>query len=229
MQDNCLLSYSTLRRGCGVAPRRQTSLRRWTNAGRLPCLRVGGRHERRFGALTCLRSQQMRVLRDSLGHVVILRGCTPAISVERVKRRHSSGRAAPTHALPARRRTKVQRAGRVTRAGSAPRLHDLETGRLTLAEFVTRRPAHARIGHVVCARHPRPVYRGVYVLADVSGGGLGRLPLPRFWNYGASMTIHRSAVPVTTAVPNGRARDSGLDARMLQCMMGPFTGYRLHR
>src|SRR2546426_6077007 len=26
----------------------QMSLRRWTNAGRLPCLRVGGRRERRF-------------------------------------------------------------------------------------------------------------------------------------------------------------------------------------
>jgi len=26
----------------------ETSLRRWTNAGRLPCLRIGGRHERRF-------------------------------------------------------------------------------------------------------------------------------------------------------------------------------------
>ena len=25
-----------------------TSLRRWTNAGQLPCLRIGGRHERRF-------------------------------------------------------------------------------------------------------------------------------------------------------------------------------------
>src|SRR3954463_8509836 len=26
----------------------ETSLRRWTNAGRLPCLRIGGRQERRF-------------------------------------------------------------------------------------------------------------------------------------------------------------------------------------
>src|SRR4030088_1059828 len=26
----------------------ETSLRRWTNAGRLPCLRIGGRRERRF-------------------------------------------------------------------------------------------------------------------------------------------------------------------------------------
>src|SRR2546423_9185913 len=26
----------------------ETSLRRWTNAGQLPCLRIGGRHERRF-------------------------------------------------------------------------------------------------------------------------------------------------------------------------------------
>src|SRR6266576_161538 len=26
----------------------ETSLRRWTNAGQLPCLRIGGRRERRF-------------------------------------------------------------------------------------------------------------------------------------------------------------------------------------
>ncbi len=31
----------------------ETSLRRWTNAGVLPCLRVGLRRERRFGAQTC--------------------------------------------------------------------------------------------------------------------------------------------------------------------------------
>src|SRR3989454_11948677 len=36
-----------IREAAGFLRVSETSLRRWTNAGQLPCLRIGGRHERR--------------------------------------------------------------------------------------------------------------------------------------------------------------------------------------
>src|SRR5207244_2512321 len=37
-----------IREAAGFLRVSETSLRRWTNAGQLPCLRIGGRRERRF-------------------------------------------------------------------------------------------------------------------------------------------------------------------------------------
>src|SRR6266511_4304939 len=48
MQDVPRAELLDIREAAALLRVSQTSLRRWTNAGRLPCLRVGGRRERRF-------------------------------------------------------------------------------------------------------------------------------------------------------------------------------------
>ena len=44
----------------------ETSLRRWTNAGALPCLRVGHRRERRFRRVDLLAFMEQQPSRSSL-------------------------------------------------------------------------------------------------------------------------------------------------------------------
>src|SRR6266436_5496799 len=48
MQDGLRAELLDIREAAALLRVSETSLRRWTNAGRLPCLRVGGRRERRF-------------------------------------------------------------------------------------------------------------------------------------------------------------------------------------
>src|SRR5258706_7304685 len=48
MQDPVPAELLDIREAAALLRVSETSLRRWTNAGRLPCLRVGGRRERRF-------------------------------------------------------------------------------------------------------------------------------------------------------------------------------------
>src|SRR6266550_2180809 len=48
MQDVLPAELLDIREAAALLRVSETSLRRWTNAGRLPCLRVGGRRERRF-------------------------------------------------------------------------------------------------------------------------------------------------------------------------------------
>jgi excisionase family DNA binding protein len=48
MQDQLLTDLLDIREAAEFLRVSETSLRRWTNAGQLPCLRIGGRRERRF-------------------------------------------------------------------------------------------------------------------------------------------------------------------------------------
>src|SRR5206468_3644667 len=48
MQDGAMADLLDIREAAEFLRVSETSLRRWTNAGRLPCLRIGGRRERRF-------------------------------------------------------------------------------------------------------------------------------------------------------------------------------------
>lgn len=48
MQDQLPTDLLDIREAAEFLRVSETSLRRWTNAGRLPCLRIGGRRERRF-------------------------------------------------------------------------------------------------------------------------------------------------------------------------------------
>src|SRR5207245_2886205 len=50
MQDRSTSDLLDIREAAAFLRVSETSLRRWTNAGRLPCLRIGGRRERRLVA-----------------------------------------------------------------------------------------------------------------------------------------------------------------------------------
>src|SRR5258705_2878447 len=234
MQDQLPAELLDIREAAALLRVSQTSLRRWTNAGRLPCLRVGGRHERRFrraDLLAFLSSEGATGQSRARSHFCGL--YTSDLSRAREAAAFLAAELRPRTLCLLVAGPNVQRAVIEILEQDRPAIHnDLETGRLTLAEY--RDSAPAQLWYLrTCLR--TALEAGVscaYVVADVSGGGLGRLPFAGILGYEGDYgrSIARR-FPVTTLCQYDARAISGLDAAaFLPCPDGPVPkAYRLQR
>ena len=225
MQDPLPAELLDIREAAALLRVSETSLRRWTNAGRLPCLRVGGRRERRFrrGDLLAFlsgeaatgpspaRSHFCGLYTSDLSRV---REAAAFLAAERRPRTLSLLVAAPD----------VQRAVIEMLERDRPAIHnDLETGRLALAEYRDSPPAQLEYWGTRMRTALEAGVSRVHVVGDVSGGALGRLPFAEILEYeGEYERSIARRFPVTTLCQYDARAISGLDAAgLLQCHDGP--------
>jgi len=198
----------------------ETSLRRWTNAGRLPCLRIGGRRERRFrradllafigGALP--RNHFCGLYTSDLDRV---RGAAAFLS---------AGLQADARCLLAAEKP-LQReiVAQLEHDRSAIR-SDLKAGRLVVAEYRASAAAQIEYWHAQVSAARESGFSSVYVVGDLSAGAFGRKPFAESLAYEAEYdrSIAR-AFSVTTLCLYDARKISGLDAAaVLQCHDGPL-------
>ena len=225
MQDATSSDLLDIREAARLLRVSETSLRRWTNTGRLPCLRIGGRHERRFW-----RSDLLAFIGAAAA------GRTPPT------RTHFCG-FYPSDLTRARDAAAALAAG--LRAGAAcflvahadardaviglletgdPHVRDhLTSGRLRCAGYRDSVPAQIQYWRTELGAVTRTGLRA-YVVGDVSGGALGGLPFADVLEYEAEYErAITQAFPVVTLCQYDARRMSGLDAAaVLHCHHGPI-------
>jgi transcriptional repressor of dcmA and dcmR len=155
----------------------QMSLRRWTNSGRLPCFRVGGRRERRFRRADLLalleRSDEPTRATQVLGHL-----CGLYTSVAARERRAAAflaegleaGGTCFLAAEPTVREGVLARVARdwpTARAGA-------RSERLVVGQYARSPAAQLEYWEAGFANATRAGARELRVAGDVSGGRLGR-------------------------------------------------------
>ena len=204
----------------------ETSLRRWTNAGQLPCLRIGGRRERRFrrtDLLTFLgvaaraspsppHNHFCELYTSDLGRV---RGAAAFLS---------EGLQSDARCLVAADK-QVQRALIAQLEQHRPAIRrDLKAGRLVVGEYRTSGAAQLAYWRAQMNAALKTGVSRVYVVGDLSAGALSRLPFAETLayevEYGRSIA---QAFPVTTLCQYDARKISGLDAAgLLQCHDAPL-------
>ena len=226
MQDGLPAELLDIREAAALLRVSETSLRRWTNAGRLACLRVGGRRERRFrrsDLLAFLSSEGAAGQSPARSHFCGL--YTSDLSRVREAAAFLAAGLQPRTLALLVAAPDVQRAVIEVLERDRPAIrNDLETGRVTLAEY--RDSASAQLAYWG-TRMRTALEAGVsrvHVVADVSGGGLGRLPFAEILEYEAE--YERSIArrfPVTTLCQYDARAISGLDAAgLLHCHDAPL-------
>jgi len=189
MQDGLRAELLDIREAAALLRVSETSLRRWTNAGRLPCLRVGGRRERRFrraDLLAFLSGEGATGHSPSRSHFCGL--YTSDLSRVREAAAFLAGGLQPRTLSMLVAAPDVQRAviELLERDRPATR-NDLETGRLTLAEYRDSAPAQLEYWGTVCARHAKRERRACRSWRMSRAAGWAGCHSPRFWNTRPSM------------------------------------------
>jgi transcriptional repressor of dcmA and dcmR len=204
----------------------QTSLRRWTNAGLLPCVRIGGRRERRFRradleafiALADDRSQATSEARHWCGFYSSELSRAYAAAAFLASTLRGKGRCLLV-AEPAAQRAVLAQLERDQVSTGAAR----EAGRLVFAEYHDS-PA-AQLDHwrsELGAAHEGGSY--VTAVGDVSGGALGRLAIAELLEYEAEFDrVIARRFPVSTLCLYDARTLSGLEAAGL---LDRHDGYR---
>jgi len=172
----------------------ETSLRRWTNDGRLPCFRLGGRRERRFRRMDLLTLLQAQPTQGSAtpagaggaGHPTI--GGVPAVGGTHLCGLYASPLARANQAaafladgldagsvcflvaMPDVRRRILARLAR----GRPGLQGDIAAGRLVLSQYAAVASGQLRFWHTRLTAATSAGARSLRVVGDVSGGRLAR-------------------------------------------------------
>jgi transcriptional repressor of dcmA and dcmR len=206
------------------------SLRRWTNAGRLACFRVGGRRERRFRRVDLLAFLESHPVttsasrgREPPGHDVVSGHLCGLYMSDLARTRQAArfladGVRADASFLVAEPGVRKRVLARLER--QRPSVHDdIETGRLVLSEYAGSPAAQIEFWHTRFHAATRAGVRSLCVVGDVSGGPLaGRNPFEAALEYEAEYERSVSRrFPVTTLCLYDARALSGLEAsRLLQ-------------
>jgi len=198
----------------------ETSLRRWTKAGLLPCLRIGGRRERRFRRADLLAFVGVAAPRNHFcglytSDVALAHGAASFLS---------EGLQSDACCLLAADK-RVQRAVMAELQQNRPAIRrDLKAGRLLVAEYRASAAAQLEYWRAQMSAALKTGALRLYVVGDLSAGALSRLPFPETLayeaEYGRSIA---QAFPVTTLCQYDARKISGVDAAaILQCHDGPL-------
>lgn len=191
----------------------ETSLRRWTNSGRLVCLRVGGRRERRFrraDLLAFLEEQPARAsARDHVCGLYASDGGRVNLAVDFLAEGFRPGNVSY---LAAAADAHDQIVADLERR--RPSLHaDIEAGRLVISEY----PASGR-AQEICdywethfAAAIRAGAQSLRVVGDVSGGLAFRLARQEIVDYELCYEELSQRFPVPTLCLYDVRHSSGLD------------------
>ena len=202
----------------------EASLRRWTNAGRLPCLRIGGRRERRLrraDLLAFVGNEGGAARAPPRNHFCDLytsdlaraRGAAAFLRV---------GLRADALCLLAAAKP-VQRAVLAQLERDRPSIRtDLKAERLVVAEYHASAAAQLEYWRARIRAALESGVSAVYVVGDLSAGFSRKpfaLTLAYEAEYGRSIA---HAFPVTTLCQYDARKISGLDAAgLFQCHDGP--------
>jgi len=216
MTDSELLDIAQAAAFLQVSP---ASLRRWTNAGRLRCYRVGGRRERRF------RRADLLAFMESSGGAV-----SPDAHAHRcdfyldAAEREAQAVAFLAVALATGNHCVLVVEPKVgdrilARLGERrPDARDaVETGRLTSTTYVSRVALQMERWQQLFDDVTRAGATAVQVVGDVSGGGLARGGnFPKLLDYERRYEAWSQSLPITTLCLYDARRLSGVQAtRML--------------
>jgi excisionase family DNA binding protein len=191
----------------------ETSLRRWTNAGRLPCLRVGGRRERRFRRADLLAFLEVQPSGTAAGHLCGLYTSDFA-RTRQAARLIGDGldtgsvcilaaqpdAREPVLAQLARRRPSLRRA--------------IDAGRLIVTEYADGAAAQLAYWKTRFEAATRNGAHSIRVVGDVSGGRLVRMGGNSFdhvLEYEAAYGSLSRRFPVATACLYDARAHSGLE------------------
>jgi transcriptional repressor of dcmA and dcmR len=194
----------------------ETSLRRWTNAGRLPCLRVGGRRERRFRRKDLLAFAEEQPLgqvalpRLPQAHLCGLYASDLSrlnLAVAFLAEGLQAGTVGYLWATPDVRNQILAHLER--RRPSLPA--DVHAGRLVLTEYANSAPVQLDYWETSFAAATRAGARSLRVVGDVSGG-LGKHLAPHeVAEYERGYDRVSERYPVETLCLYDVRRSSGID------------------
>lgn len=213
----------------------ETSLRRWTNAGRLPCFRVGGRRERRFrraDLLTFLeRPYETRRGRPEgatgagggggahvHGHWCgLYRNAAARTRLAAEFLARGLATTGSTCVLVAEPRVREQVFAQLRRRPASGR-RDLETGRVVAAAYRPTVAAQLELCETCFADATDAGAQSLWAVGDVSDGALGRRrPFENVIAYERAYDSLSRRYPVTTLCLYDARRLSGVEAsRVLQ-------------
>ena len=195
----------------------EASLRRWSNSGRLPCRRIGGRRERRFR-----RADLMALLEGDVGetrasHVCAFYESNPGRARQAASLVGDGLEAGSVCILAAERRVSEQVLARLARRRPALR-RDLEAKRLLVSQYAETAARQLKFWETTFAAATRGGAGTVRVVGDVSGGSLAReRDFDEVLEYEAAYETLSRRFPVTTACLYDARSHSGLEtARLIQ-------------
>ncbi len=195
----------------------EASLRRWTNGGRLPCRRIGGRRERRFR-----RADLMAFLEGDASETPASHVCAFYTS-DQARTRHAASflgkglDAGSVCLLAAERRVRERVLARLARRRPALR-RDLEAKRLLVSEYAETAARQLKFWETTFEAATRDGARTLRVVGDVSGGTLAREgDFDQVLEYEAAYERLSRRFPVTTACLYDARSYTGLEtARLIQ-------------
>jgi excisionase family DNA binding protein len=195
----------------------EASLRRWTNRGRLPCLRIGGRRERRFRRADLLAFLEGDSSAPPASHLCAF------YASDLGRTRHAASQLGDgldagsvcilTAQLRVRERVLAQLAHR------RPSLRrDLEAKRLIVSEYAAVAAAQLEFWETTFEAATSGGARALCVVGDVSGGRLARPhSFDEVLEYEAAYATLSRRFPVATACLYDARSHSGLEAvRLLE-------------
>jgi excisionase family DNA binding protein len=200
----------------------ETSLRRWTNAGRLRCFRLGGRRERRF------RRADLLAFMDGPGETAAVPPPIPGHRCALYTSDAARDRRAAEHLveglaagsicfLLAAPRVRERVLALVARRWPSAR-QDARSGRLLVSAYRSDAAAQLEFWETCFAEATSAGATSLYAVGDVSGTGLGRSPLDQVLELEREYDRRVSRrFPVASLCLYDARRLSGVDAsRMLQ-------------
>lgn len=190
--QDALLDIRTAARFLQVS---ETSLRRWTNQGRLACFRIGGRRERRFRRADLIAFME----RHSRGDTGGVTGAAPGEARQAVDSRPAHGRATHGCAFYSSEREQATQAAQFLSNGLHPQtvsflvaapqarcsilariearrpsVHaDIDAGRLVLSEYATSVDAQIDYWEIGFERAVSAGASALRVVGDVTGAPFG--------------------------------------------------------
>ncbi len=195
----------------------EASLRRWTNAGRLPCRRIGGRRERRFRRADLMAFLERDASNTPAQHVCAFYASDQARTRQAASFIGKGLDAGSVCVLAAERRVRERVLARLARRRPALR-RDLEAKRLLVSEYAGTAASQLAFWQTTFEAATQDGARTLCVVGDVSGGTLAREgDFDQVLEYEAAYEKLSRRFPVTTACLYDARIHSGLEtARLVQ-------------
>ena len=154
----------------------QASLRRWTDAGKLPCFRLGGRRERRFlraDLLAFLEASPAQVQVAASGHLCGLYGSNLGRSRQAVDFLADRGAAGDVCFLVMARDDCQRVLAQLERRRPSLRA-DMAAGRFVVSEYADLDGAQLDVWESQCSAALEAGARALHVVGDVSSGAVSQ-------------------------------------------------------
>jgi transcriptional repressor of dcmA and dcmR len=188
----------------------QASLRRWTNRGLLRCFRIGGRRERRFRRDDLMAFVEGQSTATSAGHLCGFYTSDRA-RIRQTARLLGDGLAAGSVCILAvQPDVREQVLAQVARRRRSLR-RDVDAERLIVTEYADRAPTQLAYWKTRFAAATGSGAASIRVVADVSGGRLGRGSFDRVLEYEGAYGRLSQGFPVATMCLYDARAHSGLE------------------